>query len=132
MNKFYFSLLFSFLLLYHIFNKNHFWFQANVFSILCNPSHRTMLEQRQINLRKYLRSQGVLNSKVNSSKKSKSRPREQRSDQIIDEVVNNALVSISEEQSSSVNNNHQTQRQRLRGTQRARGANGRGTCPTYR
>ena len=40
--------------------------------------------------------------------------------------MNNALVSISEEQSSSENNNHQTQRQRLRGTQRARGANGGG------
>ena len=85
-----------------------------------------MLEYRQIDLRRYLCSYGVLNSKVKSSKKSISRPREQRSDQITDEVVNNALVSISEEQSSSENNNHQTQRQRLRGTGRARGANGGG------
>ena len=68
----------------------------------------------------------VQNSKVDSSKKSNSRPREHISDQIIDKVVNNALVSISEEQSSSENNNHQTQRQRLRGTSRARGANGGG------
>ena len=94
---------------------------------------KAMEQQRMITLRKFMRSQGVLNTKIKDKKRTRVPvPPAEAEAQVVDRAVRGALVSVTDLTHGDDAAGAGAGRRQARGGRRAGGVRGRGAAPTHR